>query len=143
MCPRILVVDDEPDFLQLVQFNLAQQGFEVSCATNGMQALRKARSDLPDAVVLDLMLPDIDGFSVCEILQAQPSTRDIPVVALTALDEQTAQARNSRVQFTRLFTKGIDLHSLGECVRKVCEENSSRVQTRIALEGLPVVKPVD
>src|SRR5437588_7147024 len=74
MKPRVLIVDDEPDVLELVDFKLSAQGFEVLKAANGIEALRRARCDSPDVIVLDVMLPDLDGFSICEILRAQPST---------------------------------------------------------------------
>jgi DNA-binding response OmpR family regulator len=140
MTPHVLVVDDEADFLQLVEFNLSQMGFEVECAASGMEGLRKARAQLPDVILLDLMLPDLDGFSVCEILQAQPSTRDIPVIILTALKGDATRARSSQIKVNRFFTKGIDLRSLGQCVREVCEENCRRVQVRMAQEEHPAGK---
>jgi CheY-like chemotaxis protein len=81
---RILVVDDEQDMLDLVAYNLGQQGYEVDTALSGLVALQKIRRHLPDLVVLDLMLADLDGFSVCEILRGEPATSGIPVLAITA-----------------------------------------------------------
>ena len=125
---RVLIVDDEPDFLQLVEFNLSSQGFEVSGAANGLQALQKARCEAPHVIVLDLMLPDLNGFAICEILQAQPSTRDTPVIILSALDAQTARTRSGRTNVARCFKKGeLDLKSLGLCIQAVCDEQQ---QTR-------------
>ena len=84
MAQKILVVDDEPDIVELVAFNLEAEGYEVITATNGLEALNAARSSLPDLIVLDLMLPELDGLSVCEILRRLPSTAPIPVIMLTA-----------------------------------------------------------
>ena len=84
MAQKILVVDDEPDIVELVAFNLQAEGYEVITATNGLEALNAARADLPDLIVLDLMLPELDGLSVCEILRRLPSTAPIPVIMLTA-----------------------------------------------------------
>jgi DNA-binding response OmpR family regulator len=81
---KILVVDDEPDIVELVAFNLRAEGYEVVTAANGLEALNQARASLPDLIVLDLMLPEIDGLSVCEILHKLPSTAPIPVIMLTA-----------------------------------------------------------
>ena|SRR5947209_1948802 len=64
MKPRVLLVDDEPDLLELLTFNLLRRGFEVITASEGFEAIRSARREIPDVIVLDLMLPDIDGFSV-------------------------------------------------------------------------------
>jgi DNA-binding response OmpR family regulator len=82
---KVLVVDDEPDFVDLIVHGLQANGIECLEATNAMQALEKARDLVPDAVILDIMLPDLDGFTVCEMLRRQPSTARIPVVMLTCL----------------------------------------------------------
>ncbi len=84
MRSRILVVDDEPEAVELVEFNLKKAGFDVICATDGAQAVRKARSDRPDLIVLDLMMPEIDGLEVCKILRRDPATARIPIIMLTA-----------------------------------------------------------
>jgi DNA-binding response OmpR family regulator len=81
---KILVVDDEPEAVELVEFNLAQAGFEVISASNGAEAVRKAHAALPSLIVLDLMLPEIDGLEVCKMLRRDPATAGIPIVMLTA-----------------------------------------------------------
>ncbi len=84
MSNRILAVDDEPDALELIEFNLKGAGFEVVTATDGPGALKKARSLMPALIVLDLMLPDMDGLEVCKQLRRDPATARIPIVMLTA-----------------------------------------------------------
>jgi DNA-binding response OmpR family regulator len=84
MKPKILVIDDEPDAVELVEFNLKQAGFDVATAADGAEAIRKARSALPQLVVLDLMLPEIDGLEVCKLLRRDPATAAIPILMLTA-----------------------------------------------------------
>ena len=74
---KVLVVDDEPDTLELIGFNLKSAGYEVVTASDGAEALRKARSTAPDLVILDLMLPEIDGLHVCKLLQGDPATARI------------------------------------------------------------------
>ena len=86
---NILVVDDEEDILELVKFNLAKEGFEVTCAATGEEALKEARSRPPDLVVLDLMLPGIDGLEVCRTLKRNAATAHIPIVMLTAKGEES------------------------------------------------------
>jgi DNA-binding response OmpR family regulator len=81
---RILVVDDEPEAVELVEFNLKKAGFNVITAADGSQALKKARSAQPDLIVLDLMMPEIDGLEVCKILRRDPATARIPIIMLTA-----------------------------------------------------------
>jgi DNA-binding response OmpR family regulator len=82
--PKILVVDDEPDALELIAFNLKNAGLEVLTAENGDQALRLARAQLPDLILLDLMLPEVDGLEVCKILRRDPATSAIPIIMVTA-----------------------------------------------------------
>ncbi len=83
----VLVVDDETDILELVAFNLERQQFHVLTADNGISAVQIAREKLPDMIVLDLMLPGMDGFSVYKELRADPRTSSIPVLMLTAKGE--------------------------------------------------------
>ncbi|MDB6018990.1 MAG: histidine kinase [Pedosphaera sp.] len=87
-----MVVDDEPDLVELVAFNLKAEGYEVITASTGVEALNQARSALPDLIVLDLMLPELDGLAVCEILHRLPSTALIPIIMVTAWSSE-----NSRV----------------------------------------------
>lgn len=85
---RILVVDDEEDILELVAYNLRKQGYEVKCVTTGEQALDEARTNLPDLLVLDLMLPGLDGLDVCRMLKNGGETAEIPIIMLTARGEE-------------------------------------------------------
>ena len=85
---QILAVDDEEDILELVQFNLIKEGYQVFCAASGDEALKLADTHLPDLIVLDLMLPDIDGLEITKILKAEPKTKNIPIVMLTAKGEE-------------------------------------------------------
>ena len=84
MKTRILVVDDEPDVLELVTYNLGQAGFQTDTAADGAEALRKARSTAPDLILLDLMLPEMDGLEVCKLLRRDAKTSGIPIIMLTA-----------------------------------------------------------
>ena len=84
MKTRILVVDDEPDVLDLVTYNLGQAGFQTDTAADGAEALRKARSTAPDLILLDLMLPEMDGLEVCKLLRRDAKTSAIPIIMLTA-----------------------------------------------------------
>jgi DNA-binding response OmpR family regulator len=82
--PKILVVDDEPEAVELVEFNLKQAGFDVVTAADGAEALTKARAALPGLIVLDLMLPEVDGLEVCKMLRRDPATAAVPIVMVTA-----------------------------------------------------------
>jgi phosphate regulon transcriptional regulator PhoB len=84
MKPKILVVDDETDALDLIEFNLKAAGYEVITATDGVKALEKARSAAPDLIILDLMLPEMDGLEVCKTLRREEKTATVPIIMLTA-----------------------------------------------------------
>lgn len=84
----ILLVDDEEDILQLLEYNLSKEGYNVVCVTTGEDALNQARAIAPDLIVLDLMLPGLDGLDVCRELRAHSATRRIPIVMLTARGEE-------------------------------------------------------
>ena len=84
---RILVVDDEPDFCSIVQGQLEKEGFEVELAYNGVEGLEKTHANPPDAIVLDVMMPEMDGYEMCKELKADQEYTDIPVLLLTAVAE--------------------------------------------------------
>ncbi len=86
---NILIVDDEEDVLELVRFNLDKNGYKTITSISGEDALAKARSKLPDLVILDLMLPGIDGLEVCKKLKNDTATENIPIIMLTAKGEET------------------------------------------------------
>jgi DNA-binding response OmpR family regulator len=88
---KILVVEDDPDLVELLSFNLRGCGFAVSTAGDGLDALQKARALIPDLILLDLMLPELDGFGVCEILRREPETAKIPIIMVTAMSSQFAR----------------------------------------------------
>ena len=92
---RILVVDDEPDFCSIVQGQLEKEGFEVELAYNGVEGMKKVRENPPDAIVLDVMMPEKDGYEMCKELKADSNTCDIPVLLLTAVASHVTSTRYS------------------------------------------------
>jgi DNA-binding response OmpR family regulator len=102
---RVLVVDDEPDVLLLCRLNLEQRGHEVLEAPNGDTALELARSGSPDLVVLDLMLPGIDGYEVLEALRTGEVTSGVPVLVLTAKSLQADRDRSRQLGASAFLTK--------------------------------------
>jgi two-component system alkaline phosphatase synthesis response regulator PhoP len=89
MGEHILAVDDEEDILELVRYNLQRDGFRVTAVTSGEKALAAARTEQPNAVLLDLMLPGLSGYEVCRQLKGDPQTRAIPIIMLTAKGEES------------------------------------------------------
>jgi len=92
---RILVVDDEPDFALLVQGNLQKEGFDVDVAYNGVEGLEKIKQDPPDAIVLDVMMPEKDGYEVCAELKKDARFCDIAILMLTAVADHVTSTRYS------------------------------------------------
>jgi CheY-like chemotaxis protein len=109
--PKILIVDDEQEFIELMQYRLAGLGCEFIVANNGVQALSQARQFRPDLILLDILLPDLDGLSVCDILRRQPSTKKIPIIFMSALSSEVTK-RTVAMQADDFFTKPLDLERL-------------------------------
>jgi two-component system alkaline phosphatase synthesis response regulator PhoP len=86
---HILVVDDEEDILELVRYNLVKEGYRVTTVASGEEALKSARSAQPDIVLLDLMLPGVDGLEVCRLLKHDPKTQHVPIIMLSAKGEES------------------------------------------------------
>lgn len=123
---KILVVDDEPDIVELIAYNLEAEGYAVITATSGMEALNRARAILPDLIVLDLMLPELDGISVCEILRKLPSTAPIPVIILTAWKGEGARSVGLQTGAEEYMTKPFSPRDLVLRVNRAlrsCETN--------------------
>jgi CheY-like chemotaxis protein len=108
---KILIVDDESDFIELLKFRLADLHGEFLIANDGVQALSQARQFKPNLILLDILLPDLDGISVCEILRRQPSTKKIPVIFMSALSGEVTK-RTVAMQASDFFTKPLDLPRL-------------------------------
>lgn len=87
--PTVLVVEDEEDILDVLEYNLEREGFVVACARDGDEGLRSARRHPPALVLLDLMLPGMDGVAVCQALRDTPSTRRVPIIMITAKDDES------------------------------------------------------
>jgi two-component system alkaline phosphatase synthesis response regulator PhoP len=85
----ILAVEDDEDILELLKYNLAKEGYRVNTVTSGEDGLQLARSTTPDLILLDLMLPGVDGLEVCRRLKMDPKTRQVPIIMLTAKGEET------------------------------------------------------
>jgi two-component system alkaline phosphatase synthesis response regulator PhoP len=126
MSRKILVVDDDPAALRLVQYTLQQEGYEVITASNGLDGLRKANSEAPDLLVLDVMLPGIDGFEVASRLRAQPSTAGIPIIMVSAKAREMDRATGLKVGADDYVTKPADP-----------AEISRRVAGLLARKGIP------
>jgi CheY-like chemotaxis protein len=136
---KVLVIDDEPDVLMLCRVNLELAGHEVVEASNGEDGLELALSQRPDAIVLDLMLPKLDGISVLEALGADQQTRDVPVILLTAKTQREDRRAAWRAGCTEYLTKPfspVDLVKVAERVAGMsASERSDRRERELELLG--------
>jgi two-component system alkaline phosphatase synthesis response regulator PhoP len=125
---KILVVDDEEDILELIRYNLVKEGYQVSTVTSGEEALNKAKQEMPDLVLLDLMLPGLDGLEVCRELKRQPSTSQIPIVMLTAktedIDVVTGLELGSDDYITKPFSPRVLLARIKAVLRRKKQEET-------------------
>jgi DNA-binding response OmpR family regulator len=110
--PRILIVDDEPDLLTVLKFGLEAEGFDVLEASDGEQALAVARQAVPDLMVLDLMLPRMDGYKVCRALKFDERYRHIPVFILSARSGATDRQLALDVGADEVHTKPYEMREL-------------------------------
>ncbi len=125
MKAKILVVDDEPDALEVLGFKLREAGFVPLFAKDGARALAAVRGDRPDLIVLDLMLPEVDGLEVCKILRRDPSTADIPILMLTARAAEMDRVLGLELGADDYVTKPFSPRELVLRIRKLL----ARVQT--------------
>ncbi len=136
---RVLVVDDEADILELVDYNLSRNGFETTCVASGEAALADARRRPPDLVVLDLMLPGLSGLEVCRVLKADPRTRAVPVLMLTARGEESDIVRGLEMGADDYVTKPFSPRVLIARVRALLRRNDDAGgddAARIQLAGI-------
>jgi DNA-binding response OmpR family regulator len=112
MHKQILIVDDEPEFAELLEYRLADCGFEFKTATNSTDALNLAWENPPDLILLDLLLPDLDGLSVCEIFARHPATQHIPIIMITAVGSDTTRFSAQVAGARQFFSKPVDFAEL-------------------------------
>jgi two-component system phosphate regulon response regulator PhoB len=123
---NILIVDDEEDVLELVRYNLDRNGYKVETATTGEQAMIKARAKLPDLMILDLMLPGIDGLEVCRKLKSEIRTQNIPIIMLTAKGEETDIVTGLELGADDYITKPFSPKVLVARVRRILHRTIAR-----------------
>ncbi len=114
---RILVADDDPSILRLLQLNFELEGFEVHTASDGEDALAKARSASPDVIVLDVMMPGLDGLEVCRRLKEDGAMRTVPIILLTALGQERERREGMAVGASHYVMKPFDPDSLIRVVK--------------------------
>jgi len=125
---KILVVDDNTELLELLRLNFKGAGFAIATATNGIDALKKARALLPDLILLDLVLPELDGFAVCESLRQDPATASIPIIMLTGLSSQFSRIAGLESGANEYVTKPASPSRLISAVKALLRQPRGRSQ---------------
>lgn len=137
--PRVLVVEDEPSQVELLRYNLVQQGFKVSCATDGEAGLLAAIEEMPDLILLDWMLPNLSGIELCRQLRRNRDTRDIPIIMLTARSEESDMIRGLDVGADDYVSKPYSVKELMARVRAALRRPKSAVaENKMSLGAIEV-----
>lgn len=116
---KVLAVDDDPVIQRLLQVNLEMEGFEVDLASDGAEALRRMRADAPDCVLLDVMMPELDGWTVLAEMKQDPALADIPVIFLSARAQDADIERGTGLGASAYITKPFDPIDLVELVEEL------------------------
>ena len=140
---RVLVIDDEPDVLLLCRVNLSLSGMDVIEASDGEGGIRRAVAETPDVIVLDVMMPRMDGFTVLKELKHRPSTAEIPVIMLTAKAQQEDQLQGWVAGVADYVTKPFSPSELAGAVTRVSGMSSEELHARrmATLSRLSVAQP--
>jgi DNA-binding response OmpR family regulator len=125
MRKKILVVEDDPDQLEVIRFTLKNAGYAVGTAVNGIDALKKAQTVSPDLVIMDVMMPELDGFAVCETLRGNPATASLPVLMLTGLCSHISRLVAYESGATDYVIKPFDAEQLVSKVEKLLSQASA------------------
>lgn len=136
---RILIADDEPDIVEIVQYNLVKEGYEVSTAYDGDDALMKAKSQKPDLIILDIMMPKRTGVEVCEILRSQPAYKETLILFLTALSDESSHIKGLETGGDDYVTKPISPKVLVSRVNALFRRSTKDTQGKIIkIENLEI-----
>ena len=129
---KILIADDEPDILEIIQFNLQAEGYEVVTAKNGDEAIEAAKKNQPDLIILDIMMPGKNGIDVCNILRMQPAFQDTLIVFLSALSDEGTEIRGLETGADDYLTKPISpkilLSKVNALFRRIVKEEKGTIQ---------------
>lgn len=143
MAKKILIVDDEPDIIEFLQYNLRKEGYDVVSANDGMQAIQVAAAQKPDLIILDIMMPLLDGVETCRQLRSQKEFKDTPIAFLTARDEDFSQITALDVGGDDYITKPIKprvlLSRIAALLRRADRGNDADQQA-IAIHDLIIDK---
>ncbi len=132
---KVLVIDDEENIIEFIRLGLRYEGFQVESASDGEQGVTAAQRINPDLVILDVMMPGIDGLEVCRRLRANPTTRDVPILMLTAKDEVRDRIIGLKTGADDYLTKPFDFDELLERIRAILRRSRAKATTTGSNDG--------
>ncbi|NCD72025.1 response regulator transcription factor [Mucilaginibacter agri] len=122
---KVLIVDDEPDILELIEYNLKKEGYQVYSASNGQEGVNEAKKVLPDLIILDIMMPKMDGIEACRIMRTMPEFKNTFMVFLTARSEEYSEIAGFNVGADDYIAKPIKPRALVSRINAILRRNSS------------------
>ncbi len=138
---KILIVDDEPDILELIEYNLKKEGYQVYTATNGLEAIQSAKKNQPELIILDIMMPKLDGIETCRQLRALPEFKTTFMVFLTARSEEYSEISGFNVGADDYIAKPIKPRALISRINAILRRNAmadTEVENKIEIGDLVV-----
>lgn len=138
---KILIVDDEPDILELVEYNLKKEGYQVYLATNGQEAIVMAKKSMPDLIILDIMMPKMDGIETCRMLRQMPEFKNTFMVFLTARSEEYSEIAGFNVGADDYIAKPIKPRALISRINAILRRNAGTeeyVDNKIEISNLVI-----
>ncbi len=138
--PTILIIEDERSLLEILAYNLTNEGFEVLTASDGQEGLRRAKTAVPDLVVLDLMLPGLDGLQVCRQIRSDPKTQAIRILMLTAKSEEVDEIVGFNMGADDYVAKPFKIKPLISRIKALLRRPSAEQQSgdTVAIEGIEI-----
>ncbi len=131
MNKKILIIEDDPSALRFVGYALEQEGYQVLTATNGLAGIRKVQNEEPDLIVLDIMLPGIDGFEICHRLRAEPQTAQLPILMLSAKAQEVDKATALKVGADDYISKPWCRSELVTKIATMLEQKSAVLSSKL------------
>jgi DNA-binding response OmpR family regulator len=132
---KILVIEDDPATSRLVDYSLRHEGYQVITASNGLEGVRKALSEAPDLVILDVMLPGMDGFEICHRLRSEPTTANLPILMFSAKAQEIDKETGIKVGADDYLTKPAAPAEIVSRVEKLLAKKKHAVPTQEKVSG--------
>ena len=128
---KILIAEDEIHIITLLEFTLEMAGYQVCTAQNGLEVLEKVHSERPDLILLDIKMPELNGWQICEKLKSEEKTNKIPIIIVTAFAQKEAKDRSLELGADDFISKPFDGKALLECIQKVMRKRDEGGQAHL------------